>query len=425
MRQIQPFHRGTAAALGLAALAAVPAAAQQGIVFGSQTTLIGEADPLTGNQTVIGACGGSVQAIAVDTAQVTISTTTGALYRKTISEPFVQFWQQAENDATALAAVAGSVLSGGSDGTLRLYAYDQPGSMLIDTLPFPVEALTVHEWTAYAAGPFGTLMKGDPFAGDFQFLPVCAGSITALVGFTQHPEKLLYVATADGSLWSFDLNSQTFTGFVTLPEPATGLAVFESDLVVGSASGIARRIDRQTGGVKQTYDAGVSIDALGMAKPAVGGMVATFCEGAACACGNEDDDHSCANSTGWGTGALIAGTTSITLDDLSITTFDLPPNTLARFYMGQPMGTFPFGAGVICVGSGGYSTFRFPPVSTGPHGILELGPGIAEFANSTFGVPDLIAPGTFWAFQGWYRDPAGPCGATVNTTEAFAVTFTQ
>jgi len=423
MRQIHPQLLG-AAALGMAALA-VPAQAQQGIVFGSETTLIGEADPLTGAQSVIGACGGSVQAIAVDTAQVTISTTTGALYRKTLSEPFVQFWQQAENDATALAVVAGSVLSGGSDGTLRLYAYDQPGSQLVATLPFAVEALAVHEWKAYAAGPFGTLMVGDPFGGNFQFLPVCTGSITAMVGFTQHPEKLLYVATGDGSLWTFDLVANAFTSFVTLPQPATGLAVFESDLIVGSADGLARRIDRQTGGVKQVYDAGVSIDALGMAKPAVGGMVATFCEGATCACGNEDQDHACANSTGWGAGAITSGTTSITLDDLSITAFDLPPDTVGRFYMGQPMGTFPFGAGVICVGSGGYSTFRFPVAGTGPNGILQLGPDIAELANTSFGVPDLIAPGTFWAFQGWYRDPAGPCGATVNTTEAFAVTFVQ
>ena len=36
------------AALGMAALAAATAQAQEGIVFGSQTTLIGEADPVTG-----------------------------------------------------------------------------------------------------------------------------------------------------------------------------------------------------------------------------------------------------------------------------------------------------------------------------------------------------------------------------------------
>jgi hypothetical protein len=424
MRQIHSPLRG-AAVLGLAALAAAPAAAQQAIVFGSETTLIGEADPITGSQTVIGACGGSVQAIAVDTAQMTVSTTTGALYRKTLSEPFVAFWQQAESDATALAAVAGSVLVGGSDGTLRMYAYDQPGSMLVATLPFAVEALTVHEWTAYVAGPFGQLFQGDPFGGNFQPLPVCTGSITAMVGFSKHPEKLLYVATGDGSLWTFDINANNFTNFISLPEPATGLGVFGEDLVVGSADGIARRIDRQTGGVKQTYDAGVSIDALGMAKQQSSSMVQSFCEGSACPCGNDDLDHACINSTGFGAGTLSTGTTSVTLDDLSLVAIDLPPNTLARYYMGQPMGTFPFGAGVICVGSGGYSTFRFPVANTGPHGVLQLGPGIAELANTSFGVPDLIAPGTFWAFQGWYRDPSGPCGATVNTTEAMGVMFVQ
>lgn len=183
MRQLHPHLRGVAV-LGLTALAAAPAQAQQSIVFGSQTTLIGEADPLTGSQTVIGACGGSVQALAVDALQMTVSTTTGALYRKTLSEPFVQFWQQAESDATALAAVAGSVLVGGSDGTLRVYGYDQPGSTLLATLPFAVEALTVHDWKVYAAGPFGNLSVGDPFLGNFLALPICAGSITALAGFT-------------------------------------------------------------------------------------------------------------------------------------------------------------------------------------------------------------------------------------------------
>ena len=107
MRQMIHTPLRGAALLGLAALA--PAQAQQSIVFGSQTTLIGEADAITGNHTVIGACGGSVQAIAVDTAQMTVSTTTGHLYRETLAEPFVQFWQQAENDASALAPVAGGV----------------------------------------------------------------------------------------------------------------------------------------------------------------------------------------------------------------------------------------------------------------------------------------------------------------------------
>ena len=414
------------AALGMAALAAAPAGAQDGIVFGSQTTLIGEADPVTGAQTVIGACGGVVSAIAVDDEQITISTDTGALYRKQASESFVSFWQQAPNDGTALTSVGDFLFVGGSDGSIFRYDYDQPGATLVDTLAFgEVAAMTVHEWQLFVAGPFGTLFVGDPFVGMLQSLPVCGGDITAMVGYADGAKDLLYIATADSHLWTFDIATKTFTGSIVLPQPATGLGVFGSDLVVGSADGVARRIQRPTGTVKQAYDVGVSIEALGMKPPAHFGNVATFCSGSGCPCANDDVDHSCVTSKGWGSGATFDGSTSVSADDLSITVYDLPPNTLARFYMGPGNLSIPFGAGKICVGSGGYSTFRFPVASTGPDGILKLGPGVVGYANANFGVPDLISAGELWNFQGWFRDPAGPCGATVNTTQAFAVAFTQ
>lgn len=418
-----PFRVG--AALGMAALAAATAQAQEGIVFGSQTTLIGEADPVTGQQTVIGACGGSVSAIAVDDDQISISTTTGALYRKQANEDFVSFWQQSPNDGTAMTSVGGFLYVGGSDGTIHRYDYDQPGTTLIDTVPFgAVQAMAVHEWQLFVAGPFGTLFVGDPFVGMLQSLPVCGGDITAMVGYADGPLDLLYIATADSSLWSYDIKTKTFLGSVALAQPATGLGIFGSDLVVGSADGIVRRIQRQTGAVKQEYPMGVSVDALGMKSPGHFSNVATFCSGSVCPCSNDDADHSCATSKGWGTGAIFDGTTSVAADDLSITVYDLPPNVLARFYMGAGNISVPFGDGKICVGSGGYSSFRFPVVHTGPEGVLKLEPGIVDFANTQF-EPDLISAGELWNFQGWFRDPAGPCGAKVNTTQAFAVAFTQ
>jgi WD40 repeat protein len=418
-----PLRVGTA--LGLAALAAAPAQAQEGIVFGSQTTLIGEADPVTGEQTILGACGGIVSAVAVDDQQITISTTTGALYRKLASESFVSFWEQSPNDGTALTSVGGFLLVGGSDGTIQRYDYDQPGTTLLATLSFGgVEALAVHEWQLFVAGPFGSLFVGDPLFGALQPLSACTGDITAMVGFSDGPQDLLYIATADGSLWTFDIQTKSFTDFITLPQPATGLGVFGSDLVVGSADGIARRIQRQTGVVKQEYAVGVSIDALGMQPPAHFSNVATFCSGSVCPCANDDADHSCATSQGWGTGAVFQGSTSVAADDLSIRVYDLPPNVVGRFYMGLGNISVPFGDGKICVGNGGYSSFRFPVVNTGPDGVLELGPGIVGFADANFEL-GLISAGELWNFQGWFRDAAGPCGSTVNTTQAFAVGFTQ
>lgn len=39
------------------------------------------------------------------------------------------------------------------------------------------------------------------------------------------------------------------------------------------------------------------------------------------------------------------------------------------------------------------------------------GPGIAAAASFPCGP---IMPGEIWNFQGYYRDPAGPCGAGFN-----------
>ena len=34
-----------------------------------------------------------------------------------------------------------------------------------------------------------------------------------------------------------------------------------------------------------------------------------------------------------------------------------------------------------------------------------------------------IVPGATWNFQGWYRDPAGPCGTGFNLTNGTSITF--
>ena len=35
----------------------------------------------------------------------------------------------------------------------------------------------------------------------------------------------------------------------------------------------------------------------------------------------------------------------------------------------------------------------------------------------------MIPPGRTWNFQGWYRDPQGPCAGTYNLTNAVQLTF--
>jgi len=151
--------------------------------------------------------------------------------------------------------------------------------------------------------------------------------------------------------------------------------------------------------------------------------VQPFCFCAAGApCGNEDPSAGCANSTG--AGALLAhmGSTSVTSDDLVLTTTGLPANQFGLLFMGSGELELPFGDGLLCVGPGSTGGFRFPPRSSGPDGSFSEGP-VVGFTHANFPPSGRILTGQTWSFLAWYRDPTGPCGAAFNVSHGLRATF--
>ncbi len=155
----------------------------------------------------------------------------------------------------------------------------------------------------------------------------------------------------------------------------------------------------------------------------------SYCFGMGCSCANEDPVAGCANSTLliglFPQGGLLAacGTESVSSDDLVLRLFQLPVNQFGIVYMGGAPIQLPFGDGFQCVGAGGLGIFRYdPPQSSGASGIIDLGPGIVARSQS-FAANGHIDAGETWYFQGWYRDPMGPCGTAFNLSNALAVTF--
>jgi hypothetical protein len=55
---------------------------------------------------------------------------------------------------------------------------------------------------------------------------------------------------------------------------------------------------------------------------------------------------------------------------------------------------------------------------------VSYGPGLSSQSLVRFGPSGHLAPGTTWAFQTWFRDPAGPCGHLTNLSSAVRATFT-
>ncbi len=154
-----------------------------------------------------------------------------------------------------------------------------------------------------------------------------------------------------------------------------------------------------------------------------------YCFGVSCPCANDDPVYGCANST-LGTdlypqGALLAacGSASVVADDLVLTVSQLPPNQFGLFYMGAGQTQIHFGDGFRCVGASGVGLFRYnPPQGSGAAGVLTLGPGIVVRSQS-FPANGHIDAGETWYFQGWYRDPMGPCGTAFNLSNGLAITF--
>jgi hypothetical protein len=135
---------------------------------------------------------------------------------------------------------------------------------------------------------------------------------------------------------------------------------------------------------------------------------ATYCSGAP-------------NSVGAGASIGWSGTYAHASNGLVLEASGAPPGQFGVFIYGRSADLAPFGDGWLCLQAQPVGLFRLlPPVAIDAAGAaqhaLDLG---ARPAHAGSG---LIAPGSSWNFQFWYRDP-GAGGTGFNASDALAVTF--
>jgi hypothetical protein len=156
--------------------------------------------------------------------------------------------------------------------------------------------------------------------------------------------------------------------------------------------------------------------------------VVEFCTcsaGSSATCNNSYATGGCRNSTGVGARLLSninsGGSVSLALDNLTLTSSQLPLNVQGMVFMGsssRPPATFY--DGLRCVN---LPVFRHATANSGAGGTFTLGPGLAAICNARFGASGTPTAGQSWYFQTWYRDPTGPCGSNANVTNVVRVTF--
>ncbi len=147
-----------------------------------------------------------------------------------------------------------------------------------------------------------------------------------------------------------------------------------------------------------------------------------FCNTTAPApCGNFYPPGGCLNSIGAGAIMSASGSTSVSADNLVLTTVQMPPNRPGLLLMSpNSIPATPFFDGLRCLNG---PVFRLQPQSTGPSGMWNNGPGLSAYSISNLPPAGWILSGSTMSFQSWFRDPLGPCGSTVNTSNAVMATF--
>lgn len=147
-----------------------------------------------------------------------------------------------------------------------------------------------------------------------------------------------------------------------------------------------------------------------------------FCPAPLGPCGNHDPFAGCQNSTGQGALMTAAGSTSVGVDNLVLTTSQMPTFTLGLMLQGPGLGApVPFFDGRRCVTG---PLVRWPIKNSGATGSFSYGPGMAAFAAGNFPAAFWLTAGSTWHFQTWYRDTAGPCATGANVSNSTSVTFT-
>ncbi len=157
--------------------------------------------------------------------------------------------------------------------------------------------------------------------------------------------------------------------------------------------------------------------------PVGGGVVGTiYCACSSSApCSNTSASGGCVNSTGSGALLTGSGSTSVSFNDLTLSMSPMANNEFGIFFTGSAqIGPFSFGDGQRCVGG---SVFRFPLLNSGPAGALTLS-SVTGIATANFGAGGLWGTGSTWHFQGWYRDPGGPCASSFNLSNGLSLLLT-
>ena len=141
-------------------------------------------------------------------------------------------------------------------------------------------------------------------------------------------------------------------------------------------------------------------------------------------CGNAGGPgRGCANSANPGGGLLTgSGDAIVGADTVVLQADDLIPGQFMVFFQGDNAidngNGIVFGDGLRCAGA---NVWRYsPPMIIDGNGSVD---SLPHSISGDPGASSAVNPGDTKHYQGWYRDPNGPCGQTFNLTNGISITW--
>jgi hypothetical protein len=401
------------------ALLASSAASAQDLYIGGPDGVILRGHPVFGDFQFAGICGGPIDSMVLDGEDLFIGDTTGNIYHFDSSAGFVNYAFTLSTDATGLVVKDGSLFVSASDGTV-LEVDKVTGATLSTTVaPAPIEAMYLRGTMLYVGSNFGVVFRRDLTSADpFTFWGTCGGPIESM----SSDDEALILGDVSGAIYRIDF----VTGFVSanygLGGDNTAMVYHQGDILVTSSDGTLRRADAVTGRQQQEDPASTfNLQAMVLREDSAPGE--GYCYGLVCPCGNDDAQAGCESSIGVGASLRGTGSSSVAADDLTLFATNVPANKFGVYFMStEGASATPMGDGVLC-SSGSNGFHRFGLLHGGDFGFYGQ-TDLATYAGTNFGPNAQINAGATWQFQLWYRDPAGPCGSTFNTSNGYLVTFT-
>lgn len=246
-------------AMGCLALLGVVGSAPAAQVFvGGPQGVVFAGDSESGDFQFFGTCGGPINSMAIIADELFLADAFGTMYVLNLDSELVVDSFSIVGDAAAMVVHDGDLLLASSDGLIQRINPNDGAVVDAFTHVGGVAAMTLVGDDLFVAEPGTALHRINAVTGESSyFFCSCFFGVDSL---TNDGTNLRFISS--GGLWTVDIASAAIVNIIWLPETGDASVMDGAEIVVGSGSGVVRRVNPDTGEEMATFATPIEIRAM-------------------------------------------------------------------------------------------------------------------------------------------------------------------